>query len=157
MRSLQIRSERLLYLSDLTPVTVEEQVIAAFPRPWQPDRSVLGNGLMAAGQPFEKGIGVQSGSSLTFDLESGATDFAAILAIDPKSAGGDCVFVVEADGRELLRERLRSSDPPRPVRIAIPGVRSLRLGVEFGEDLDFGDHANWCDARVLRSPAAAAE
>jgi hypothetical protein len=36
------------------------------------------------------------------------------------------------------------------VRVDVAGVDRLELAVEYGADLDFGDHANWCDARLVR-------
>jgi len=154
VRSVRIRSERLQFLSDLTPAVVDERPVIALARRWQADRSVTGGPLMAGDQRFDKGLGVQSGSSLTYDLAEGWSNFAAVLAIDPSASGGDCVFVVKGDDRELVRERVRSREPPRNVRTDVSGVRKLLLAVEYGEDLDFGDRANWCDAHLVRAPDA---
>jgi hypothetical protein len=36
------------------------------------------------------------------------------------------------------------------MRIDIRERKQVTLIVEPGEDLDLADHANWCDARVIR-------
>jgi hypothetical protein len=54
------------------------------------------------------------------------------------------------DGKELLRERKKGSDPAREIKLDVAGVKLLSLIVEPGEDLDLADLADWADARVLR-------
>lgn len=150
IRTIGVRSSRLRFLSDLDPSETTDAPIAALPRGWQRDRSVTGSPLRAGELVCEKGIGMQSGSKLVFDLEGEWTEFAAVLALAPEARDGDCLFVVRGDDEELLRERVRSGDAPRPVRVDVEGIRRLELSVEYGENLDFGDHANWCDACLVR-------
>lgn len=156
VRRIAVRSGRVQFVSDLAPLEARDRPIIALPRSWQADRSVTGAPLMAGSETFEKGLGVQSGSALGYGLAGQWSDFAALLALDPRTGtGGDCVFVVMGDGRELLRQPLRGADPPHPVRVDVTGVQRLELVVEHGGDLDFGDHANWCDARLVRAAAMA--
>jgi len=155
VRRVQVRSDRVRFLSDLMPDSTEEKPIVALPRRWQADHCVTGAPLRAGTESFEKGLGVQSGTTLTYKLGGEWSDFAAVLALDPATGGsGDCVFVVRGDGRELLRQPLRGPDAPHPVRLDVTGVDRLELVVEYGGDLDFGDHASWCDARLIRAQAA---
>jgi hypothetical protein len=152
MQSIDVHSARITYLSDLQPAVVAERALVAFPRSWQADRNVLGEPLRAGTQTFEKGIGVQSGSSLTFELKEPADEFVAVLAVDPPGgSGGDCDFVILAEGREVARKSVHGGDPPVPIRIDISDARRLELRVEYGRNLDFGDHANWCAAHVVTS------
>jgi hypothetical protein len=157
VRRIRVRSDRVRFLSDLSAETVVEKPIVALPRRWQADRSVTGTPLHSGSESFDKGLGMQSGTTLTYKLGGEWSDFAAVLALDPETGrGGDCVFVVRGDGRELLRRPMRGADAPQPVRIDVSGVDRLELAVEYGGDLDFGDHANWCDARLVRSTSPAA-
>lgn len=152
VRRIDVRSERVRFLSDLMPVDAQHKPIVALPRPWRADRGVTGAPLRAGDQSFDKGLGVQSGTMLAFDIGKEWTGFAAVLGLDPQTGkDGDCEYVVRGDGRELLRERVRGGDPPRSVRADVAGVERLELSVEYGADLDFGDHANWCDASLIRS------
>jgi hypothetical protein len=148
---VSVRSDRLVYLSDLTPVEVEEESIVAFPRAWQRDRSVGGRALKLGERVFSKGIGVQARSRLVFRTNAEFELMTATVGIDAETSGrGDCIFIVLGDGQELFRKRLKGSDPPHDLRVDIEGVREMTLLVEPGEDLDFGDHADWCDACFIR-------
>jgi hypothetical protein len=152
LRGVSIRSNRVRYLSELKPPAVNERPIVALPRSWQADHTVTKGPLRAGDQPFEKGLGVQSGTTLTFDINGEWSSFQAIAALDPENPqGGDCEFVIRGDGRELLRERVKASDPPKPLVADVSGVTRLELAVEYGADLDFGDHANWCNASLIRA------
>jgi hypothetical protein len=150
---IDVATDRLRFLSDLKPVQVMEDTIVALPRPWQADRSVTGRPLIVGGQQEAKGLGVQSGTRLVFDINGlDAAQFAADVSLDPVTGRkGDCEFVVRGDGRELWRQRVRGADPPVSVQVAVEGVSRLELAVEFGENLDLGDHANWGDARLIRA------
>jgi hypothetical protein len=158
LASINVRSSRVKSLSEMTPSRVTERPIAALPRGWKADVNVRGEPLRAGAETFDQGIGVQSGTSLTYELDGEAEQFAAVLALDPPSGiAGDCEFVLSADGQEVARRRLKSGDEPIPVRVPLKGVRQLELRVDYGSNLDFGDHANWCDAHLVLSsrPAGA--
>jgi len=147
---LDVRSDRLTFLSDLEPTNVEEKAIA-YVGPWQKDRSVRGKTLTLKGKTFDKGIGVHATSRLTFDIDPKFNAFAATIGIDDMTKGkGDCEFVVLADGKELFRKRVKGSDQPEEVRVSLGSAKKLTLAVEAGEDLDFSDHGNWGDARLIR-------
>lgn len=148
---LRVRSTRMAFLSDLDPVEVREEALVTYAGPWRRDRSVTGGPLTLGGRVYEKGLGVHSRCRLVYDLGGRYDVFAATIGIDAGAAGrGDCVFRVEADGKERFKRRVRGEDPPHVVRLAIPGARRLALEVTWGEDLDLADRADWCDARVLK-------
>jgi len=147
---IDVRSDRLTFLSDLEPTDVEEKAIA-YVGSWQKDRSVRGKSLTIKGKTFDKGIGVHATSRLTFTIDPKFNIFAATLGIDDMTKGkGDCEFVILADGKELLRKRIKGSDQPQEVRVNLGSAKKLTLAVEAGEDLDFADHGNWGDARLIR-------
>jgi hypothetical protein len=152
VRRVSVRSDRLVYLSDLTPVEVDEEPVVAFPRSWQRDKSVGRRPLTLGARTFAKGIGVQARSQLTLHAGGEFELLTATIGIDAETGGrGDCLFVVLGDGEELFRKRVKGADPPSDLRVGIQGVGEVALVVEPGEDLDFGDHADWCDACFIRS------
>ena len=58
------------------------------------------------------------------------------------------------DGRVLFESgEITGRDEPRAIRVNIVGVKIIALLVDFGEELDLSDHADWADARLIR-PAA---
>jgi len=149
--SLEVRSPRLVFLSDLDPVEVEQQPLVTFAGRWQRDRNVVGGPLTLGGRTYEKGLGVHSRCRLEYDLGGRYDVFAATIGLDASAAGrGDCVFEVQADGKELFSKRMTGKDTPVEVRLPVKGAERLTLAVEWGEDLDLADRADWCDARVLK-------
>ena len=152
---LTVRSDRLVFLSDIEPLTASQQPVVTFARPYRRDLNIEGSRLSLRGKVYEKGLGVHSRSELVYANE-GFDLLAATIGIDDRAGGrGDCEFVVLADGKELLRERLTGSDAPRDVQVDVSGATQITLLVEIGGDLDLADHADWCDARLIKAPAAA--
>jgi hypothetical protein len=150
LASISVRSSRVKSLSEMTPLRVTERPIAALPRGWKADANVRGEPLKAGAQTYDQGIGVQSGTALTYELDGNAEQFAAVLALDPPAGiAGDCEFVLSADGQEVARRRMKTGDEPISIRVPVKGAGQLELRVEYGSNLDFGDHANWCDAHLV--------
>lgn len=155
---ISIVSDRLAYLSDIEPVSVEEKSVFAIQLPWQRDRSVGNNPLrLKAGEPrrtveLRKGIGMQSFSQLSFANTNEFDRFKSVVGIDAETAGrGDCQMVVRGDGIELWSKRVRGADEPHQVDIDIAGIKEIALIVYPGEDFDLGDHADWGEARFLKT------
>jgi hypothetical protein len=148
---IDVRSARVAFLSDLDPAEAVHEPLVTYPAPWRRDRNVLGGPLVLLKTEYEKGLGVHSRSRLVFRVDGKYDVFAAVIGIDAGTAGkGDCVFRVEADGKEIFARRMRGTDEPAPVRLSIARAERLALLVEWGEDLDLADRADWCDARLIR-------
>jgi len=148
---LQVRSRRMVFLSDLDPVEVDQQPLVTFAGPWRRDRNVVGGPLTLGDRVYEKGLGVHSRCRLVYDLGGRYDVFAATIGVDASAGGrGDCVFKVHADDKELLAKRMTGAGKPHTVRLPIKGASRLALTVEWGEDMDLADRADWCDARLLK-------
>lgn len=151
VHKVDIRSDRLQFLADVRPVSFEHKPIVTSKRTWRKNQNVSGNQLRLGKRIYSNGIGVASHSRLEYQLKSEFATFCATIGIDAETDGhGECVFVVRADGSELAREPMKAADDPRKLQIDISGVQQLELIVESGADLDLADHANWCDACLLR-------
>jgi hypothetical protein len=146
-----IRSSRVAYLSDLKPLTEEQQPLVTLPMPAQRDKSVSGGVLTLGSRTYEKGLGVHARSSLAFAADKKWDTLAATIGLD-EGAGrkGDCVFTVLADGQPLFSRRMKGTDPAEEIQLSITGREQVTLLVEPGEALDLADHANWCDARFIK-------
>jgi len=152
VQRVTVRSSRLVFLSDLEPVAEKQQPIVTPDFPARRDISVTGHPLRLGSQEFEKGLGVHAYSELTFAAGGKWDRFLATIGLDPVAAEkGDCVFKVLADGKTIFSERLRATDSPQAIDLPITGCDQVALVVEPGEDLDLGDHANWCDARFVKN------
>ncbi len=148
---LDVRSSRCAFLSDLDPIEVVQEPLVTYAGPWRRDRNVLGQPLTLGKAVYEKGLGVHSRCRLSYALDGKFDLFAATVGIDASTGGkGDCVFVVLADGKELFRKPMRGADAAADVRVKVAGAQRLTLLVDWGDDLDLADRADWCDARVIR-------
>lgn len=156
--AIAITSDRLLYLSDVEPIDVTEKSVFAVQRPWKRDRSVEGNALRIRLKGsektvgFNKGLGTQASSRLVFANTNDFDRFGAIAGIDAETGGrGDCQMVVRGDGIELWSRRIRGSSGPQEIDVDITGMKQIVLLVYPGEEFDLGDHADWGDARFLKT------
>jgi len=153
---LDVRSDRLVFCSELAPVRVAQQSTLTGQWPWRRDRSVLNNPLCLAGVNYERGLGVHADCTLEFNADARFDLLAATIGIDAETKGkGDCLFRVLGDGNELFQKRLRGTDKPVTLRVNITSVKIVSLIVEEGDDWDLADHADWCDARLVRQQADA--
>jgi len=150
---LTVRSDRLVFLSDLKPVRAAHTPVLLLPKDWRRDRSVGGQTLSVGGRQFERGLGVAARTVLVYRADGKFDRFSAYIGLDDETQGrGNCVFVVRGDGRELAREKMSGGEKPRKLDVDIRGVEEVELIVEPGKDYDLADHADWCDACFLREP-----
>lgn len=156
--SITIASNRLLYLSDAEPIEVQQKSVFAVQRNWKRDRSVENNPLRIRHKAsektvsFNKGLGTQASSRLVFANTNEFDRFGAVVGIDAETKGrGDCQMVIRGDGIELWSKRVRGSDGPQEIDVDITGMKEVELLVYPGEEFDLGDHADWCDARFLKT------
>lgn len=159
--SIHFRNGRVVYLSDL-PCKAEENAdyIQTDP-PGEPiltgfeykrDASVMKTPLRMRGTEYKKGIGVHSRSVLEFQLGGQYSRFLAVIGLDDTAqGGGDVIFEVQVDGRVgLPATRMRGADEPLPISVDVQGAQVLRLIVDFGEDGNTLDRANWAAARLVK-------
>lgn len=150
--AIKMQSGRVVMLSDLKPASIVQRNIVAPARSFQVNRSIQGNPLRLGKESFAEGLGVASYSALTFELDGKFDRFAAVIGIDQETQGlGNCQFRVLGDGRELFAKSKRGNESGEAIELSVRGVKSLTLVVEPGEELDLADHADWCDARILKS------
>lgn len=148
---LQTRGGRAVYLSDLAPTGYKHVPYLDVPREYRLDQSVDGGDLRAGGRRYLKGVAMHSTSRLTFPLAASYRGFAAEIAIDDDADGrGSVTFRVFVDAEERYRsEVVRGGDPPTPVEVDVAGGKHLSLIVDFAEEADVLDHADWLNARLM--------
>ena len=156
--SLVVESDRLQYLSDLEPTDVQQRTQFALQREWKRDRSVETNPLrIRFGKSdrisqFHKGLGTQAFTELSFTNAKNFDRFNATVGIDAETQGrGDCRMVLRGDGIELWSKRVRGDGDPEDVDVEIAGMKVISLVVYPGEDFDLADHADWANARFVRT------
>ncbi|MED5584966.1 MAG: NPCBM/NEW2 domain-containing protein [Verrucomicrobiota bacterium] len=151
VRRITISSERLEYLSDIAPLKERSRPVLAPGRSWQRDRTVSGLPIKIGDQVYDKGLGFASGMSVTFPNEGLHDLFIAEIGIDIDSGiRGDCEFVVLCENREVFRKRKRGGEPADLIKVDIKGASDVTLRVDYGEDLDIADHADWGEACFIQ-------
>jgi hypothetical protein len=157
--SLQGAGERVVYLSDVEPVSYRYEPYLDLAWNYGRNRNALGGSLRAGGRTYLKGLGMHSASRLTFDLDGKHDRFAATIALDDAADGGGSVvfraFLKPSDGtawREAFASGVvRSGDAPQEVSIDLAGAAQLALVVDYADRGDERDYANWLDARLERT------
>jgi NPCBM/NEW2 domain len=150
--SLSFASDRLQLVSAL-PIDGESNV--GFLHPAARARigaCVTGGALSLDGRVYENGIGVRARSRLRFEIGGEYERFVATIGLDDSvRPRGSVVFEVHGDGRMLFESGVMTGrDESRLVSVDLAGVSVLELVVTEADGLDYSDHADWCDARLIR-------
>lgn len=168
--AIQMRSDAFRYLTDLPRPKVEiepfwEPVAGTADALYRPrfDRSFANTQLQSGGRSWLRGIGVHSGTTLTYALDGEFREFRTHVGLDDAAGGlGGVVFVVEVDGEERWNSgfvhagRGDSHGRAGPVdagRIDVSGGRTLTLRVLAGDEQDpypIQDQADWLGSMLLR-------
>jgi len=149
--SIEFLGPHLSPLGDLEPIDSAEVSLFGKAPPWRRDAMVHGGPLRLGGRRYERGIGVQARSSLTYALGGKWRSFFARCGIDDAAAReGAARFRVIGDGRLLREVSLRRGDPPAALAIDVTGVDRLTLEADPGESYA-SDFCDWAEARLYNS------
>ncbi len=152
MARLEIKNGKVIYLTDLKPAETKVIPYLDDGRPIQTNKTVAGRPLRLRGKTYPRGLGMQSRSTVTYTLDGGFDRFRALCALDDAvGAQGSVVFRVFGDDKLLLETAVqRGGDAPVRLDLPMKGVLLLRLEVDYADQGDVGDQADWADARLLR-------
>jgi NPCBM/NEW2 domain len=149
---LLVQNGKLVFLSDLRPVEARHTPYLEIEHPHRIDESQGGRPLQLGGVRYGRGLGVHARSDLTYELAGGFKTFAATVGVDAEvGSAGSVVFRVLGDDKVLYESPvMRGGDDAREITVDVHGVLLLRLVVDFADNGDLGDHADWANARLLR-------
>lgn len=158
LRNVFIKSDRIAFLSSMTPIEVDSRAYFGIEREWQRNKSVEGNPLTLNSKTsenpivYERGIGTQSYSRLVFAVPDDFDRFSATVGIDAETDGkGDCNIIVQADGISVWQGRVKSDDEPQLIDVDISNSKQISLIVQPGKQFDLSDHLDWCNAKFLNT------
>ncbi|MCY2964431.1 MAG: NPCBM/NEW2 domain-containing protein [Planctomycetota bacterium] len=140
-------------VSEMEPTDAEFTPYLSIDWPWRRDRNCLAQPLRLRGVDYANGLGVHSRQRLKFPLDGKYREFRATVGIDDSAKGaGSVLFEVKVDGKSVWKsDVVRGADEPLTVdNVDLKGARELELFVDFGPRGDILDHANWCDAVLIR-------
>lgn len=147
------RSDRVVDLATLKPVTVKEHGFFDRVFPYRTDRAAGGGMLRLGGHTYASGLGLHSFCELTWDLGGAYTALVAMVGIDDAvRPRGDALLTFLADGKPLGKPiRLTGKGAPQTVRLKLAKARRLTVRVDFGPDgLDVADHVDIAAARLIK-------
>jgi uncharacterized repeat protein (TIGR03806 family) len=115
-----------------------------------------GRPLSVGGKDYAKGLGVHANSRIDYRLGGAYTTLLAEVGVDDEAGeSGSVTFEVWADGAKLFESGpMRGGMPAREVKVGIAGRSNLTLIVTDAGDGIGSDHADWADARLVRSAGA---
>ena len=173
---ISVQSDRVLYLSDLEPLSSEVQAMVGPALPSQRDLAVtgspltlripadsigpgkdggvaLGGGREAVGdvKTFRRGCGMRARSRLEFEVPAGYAQLLGWVGVDQSTRGrGICDVRVLADGITVFSGQVAGNTSALPINLDLNGARRLELLVEPGPQLDLSDWVDWADSRLLK-------
>jgi len=154
LRALEWRQGCVVCLSDLNPKKYECTSFLDLQWPYARNAGVAGGEMRLVGSSYDKGIGMHSGSRLTYDLGGKFRWFEASVGLDDRSGQrGSARLEILVDGKvqDLGTAReLTAGGQVRRIRVSIAGGRELKLGVGFGPRGDVQGHVDWADARLIK-------
>ncbi len=120
---------------------------------WPPSTKVSSRSSQAPGEikMYHKGLALRSRTELEYRLPPKAKRFAAIAGIDPATADqGNVQLEIAAEDQILWQGEIDGSAPPTEIQVDLNGAQRLRILVDYGTNLDFGDRLHLVEARVTK-------
>lgn len=152
--SLQFLGGAIEFLSDLEPVEFISTPYLNRKWPLRKNQNAIGGPLRLAGREYARGLGMHSQAVCDYDLKGEYISFQATVGIDAAADGrGSVIFRVLTDGKTVFTsEILRGKSAPISIGpLSLDGVKRLTLAVDFADEGDILDHANWCDALMIKA------
>jgi hypothetical protein len=143
---------RSVDLSDVEPAEYHHVPYLSLRYPFERDRTILGNPIRLHGTVYRKGLSMHSRSELSYDLDGSFSRFEATAGIDDETGGqGSVVFRVLLDGKPAWQSGVvAGGSAAQPVRVDLKDAKRLTLVVDFADQGDVQDHADWAAARLIR-------
>lgn len=140
----------------LASVASSSKTVASFldtKRPPRAGSNVLGGFLSLRGRPALTGLGVAGGTTLSWELDGSWKSFQATCGVDDAARGrGSVIFEVRLDDKSVWRsdELTGESQPVLVPPVDLVGAKTLTLRVEYAQQGNVLDYADWTDAVLIR-------
>ena len=152
--SLQFLGGRIVFLSDLEPQAFVSTPYLARSWPLRRNQNAVGGPLRLGGKEYARGLGQHSQSLATYNLNHKYLAFQATIGVDAVTEGrGSVIFRLLADGKPVFTSDVVRGKTPAIVigPLSMKNVEQLTLAVDFADQGDLLDHADWCDALLIKA------
>ena len=115
-----------------------------------PKTNAAGDSIKIKGIYYNRGVGVNSTSVLSFYLNGNATEFSAVVGVDDKGYRGLAhKFYVIGDRKVLFESgEMKLGDEPKKVKVDLNGIK--RLGLLVLVDMGVNKtYSNWANAQLV--------
>jgi len=113
---------------------------------WPPAKSASIDGVL---KTYDKGLAIRSRSEIRYRVPTGMRRFVTLAGIDPETANqGNVTLEIFADRRSIWQGEIEGSSAPTAIDVALDDARELRIVVDYGKNLDFGDRLHLAEARL---------
>jgi hypothetical protein len=148
---------KVQYLSDLKPLANEHTAFfggaGSLGAPPKLDKAIDGGLMTLEGKTFNKGLAIRPKTQLVYRLGREFRRFQATLGIDDSvGARGHALVTVRGDEKVLFEGEVSGADKPRSksLDLDVTGIHKLEITVDFGKQLDVGDHVDFASARIIK-------
>lgn len=160
IRRVEFAAANLVYLSDLTPQSTawtpyfgpsaEMPALGRFFRP-RSNTTLSSAPIVLDGAEHRHGLALHSRTEITYRLNEPFTRLQALAGIDDRlRPRGNVHLKILGDGRVLFEGDVLGTQPARTIEADLTGVVELTILVDFGADLDIGDHLILAEAKLLK-------
>ena len=100
---------------------------------------------------YNKGLAIRSRTELVYRLPPKMQRFFAIAGINPStSKQGNVMLEIYANKQLVWQGEIDGNSEPSEIEVAIDGARELRILVDYGSNLDYGDQLHLVEAKVTK-------
>ncbi len=141
---------RLTYLSDLEPTKLNDSPFFGGFLTFRKDVNQDGRPIVLLDKSFSKGITLEGGDAVEYNLGGKYKDFKAYLGADVRSAEGalgKTTVTIYCDGQKRLSETVSPAEL-RPIAVNVKDVTTLRIVVEGPNFTGLSAYATLADARI---------
>ena len=100
---------------------------------------------------YGKGLALRSRTEIRYRVPAGMQRFVTVAGIDPETASeGDVTLELFADRRLVWQGEFNGRSAPTEITFPLGDARELRIVVDYGANLDFGDRLHLVEARLSK-------
>jgi len=152
LSDINYQSDRIVYVSDLSPVDQTTRGLLHRSWPTRMDQNVVGTEISIGGKRYSKGIGCHSYFEMKYDINGMFELFVSTIGIDDHvRPRGSVEFRLLGDDRILFESgQITGRSEPKDIIVDIRGIQQITIIVDYGDELDLSDHADWGDVRLIK-------
>jgi hypothetical protein len=148
---LTVRNGRVTSLTDLDPAKAEHQPFLDRKLPHTVNRSINGSPLKIGDTQFERGLCTHSRTLLTYDVGQAYARLRGKVGMQKGDGDrGNAIVRVVSDAGVLFEKQITGATPIESLDVDTSKAKTLTLEVDYGENMDVGDHVVWGDPILVR-------